>query len=215
MSPANIRKTLRTQRKAVRQRLRALQERTRQRVQQIPAVRRERTRRRVRRLVAVCALLLLALLMRCDCDKNPQGQRPASAPAKRPEPAKPRPKIAKDKRSSDRTKMQTQPRNKFAGAAQAPAAWLDDFRLQVAARSPRLAQCFTGTDKPGALRWTAALNADSGAVSDHQIEPIAPSGELKREQYDCLTRILSDPRYKLKPAVSEVLPDTIALVIEF
>jgi hypothetical protein len=98
---------------------------------------------------------------------------------------------------------------------QAAPGWVDDFRLQVAARSPRLAECFVGLDKPGALRWTAAVNAKSGAVADHQIESVPPSPELQRGQHDCVVRILSNPNYTLRALQEEALPKSIALVIEF
>ncbi|WNG58351.1 hypothetical protein F0U59_29125 [Archangium gephyra] len=92
---------------------------------------------------------------------------------------------------------------------------MDDFRIQVAARSPRLAQCFSGTERPGALRWTAAVNAASGSVSDHALEPVGTGGELSGKQRDCVQGVLSSPGYRLKPEQKQDLPGRVSIVIEF
>ncbi|APS00767.1 hypothetical protein [Pajaroellobacter abortibovis] len=42
-------------------------------------------------------------------------------------------------------------------------------RLQVVARSPRIAQCLIGMDKPGALRWTSFVNP--GVASGQESGP--------------------------------------------
>ena len=91
---------------------------------------------------------------------------------------------------------------------------LDDFRLQVAARSPRLALCFKGADRPGALRWNVALNPESGAVSDHVFEPVG-AAELSPAQRECMQRTLSSPGYHVTQADRQSLSSRVSLVIEF
>jgi hypothetical protein len=92
---------------------------------------------------------------------------------------------------------------------------MDEYRLQVAARSPRLARCFQGAGRPGALRWTASVNPTRGEVSDHQLQPIGGGAELRREQRECLLEALSSPPYRLTAPGAPALPDRVGLVIEF
>ena len=94
--------------------------------------------------------------------------------------------------------MARQPRGKYQNEAQSSPSWLDEFRLQVAARSPRLAECFSGTDRPGALRWTTAVNEESGAVSDHGLELVGTGADLYGKQRECVLAVLSSPGYRLK-----------------
>jgi len=213
MTPRELRRELRQRREELRRSLTLMRQQARERVRQLPEVRRDRNRRRVRRAV-ILALLLLACLMRCECEQAPPPvnavvrETPEVKP-KIPAPAPP------PKREPLRVQVKPQPRGSYLGDAQAPPTWLDDFRLQVAARGPRLAQCFTGTDRPGVLRWTAAVNPESGAVADHELEPLGPGAELKREQRDCVVRVLSSPTYRLSAPRAQVLPNRISLVIEF
>ena len=95
-------------------------------------------------------------------------------------------------------------------------AWVEAFRLRVAARSQRLAECFTGAVKPGALRWTAALNPDTGAVADHELEPLPPSDPLTPTQHTCTVKVLSNPNYGgLVSKYAATLPENVSLVLEF
>jgi hypothetical protein len=111
--------------------------------------------------------------------------------------------------------VERQPRAHFANGAPTSPAWLAAFQLQVSARSPRLAACFTGSDRPGALRWTASLDPKSGAVSDHAFEPVGATAELSPAQRACAVKALSDPAYRLRSPTLQELPTRIALVIAF
>lgn len=171
----------------------------------------------MRRAVTVALLLLLAWLVRCDCQQGPPvPPPPAKGETQETLEARPKPPVtAPARREPLRAQVRRQPRATYEGEAPAPPDWLEDFRLQVAARSPRLAQCFTGTDRPGALRWSASVNPESGAVSDHEAEPVGPGPELRREQRDCVVRTLSTPPYRLSARQRQELPTRISLVLEF
>ncbi|WNG44442.1 hypothetical protein F0U60_10220 [Archangium minus] len=213
MTPRELRREMRQRREELRRSLALMRQQARERVRQLPAVRRERNRRRVRRAVGLALLLLLACLTRCECQQAPP---PAKAVVQEKPEVKPKtPAPAPPRREPLRAQVKPLPRGSYQGETQAPPTWLEDFRLQVAARSPRLAQCFTGTDRPGVLRWTASVNPESGAVADHELEPLGPGAELKREQRDCVVRALSSPTYRLSSQQAQVLPNRISLVIEF
>jgi hypothetical protein len=213
MTPRELRRELRQRREELRRSLTRMRQQARERVRQHPEVRRERKRRHVRRAVLV-ALLLLACLMRCECQ---QGPPPVQAVVRETPEVKPKTPLPAPppRREPLRVQVKPQSRGSYLGEAQAPPTWLDAFRLQVSARGPRLAQCFTGTDRPGVLRWTASVNPESGAVADHELEPLGPGAELKREQRDCVVRVLSSPTYRLSAPRAQVLPNRISLVIEF
>ena len=93
--------------------------------------------------------------------------------------------------------------------------WLDAFRLQVSARSPRLAQCFVGADRPGRLRWRAAVEPGRGLVSDQEVEPLLIQDALTTEQKDCVVAVLADPPYRLDPGDGPSTPSRVSMVIEF
>ncbi|QRO00826.1 hypothetical protein JRI60_18225 [Archangium violaceum] len=215
MTPRELRRELRRRKKELRRSAELMRRATRERVEQIPAVRREKRRRRIRRVVTIAALLLLAMLVRCECAPSPPAPppEPVVEPAPEVKPKKPAPPASKPKAFSDR--MERQRRGSYQNEAQTSPSWLDDFRIQVAARSPRLAQCFSGTERPGALRWTAAVNAASGSVSDHALEPVGTGGELSGKQRDCVLGVLSSPGYRLKPEQKQDLPGRVSIVIEF
>ena len=59
------------------------------------------------------------------------------------------------------------------------------------------------------------MNPQSGAVSDHDLEPVGVGTALTTEQHDCLVRVLSNPVYKLTAPQKEALPNRVSLVIEF
>ncbi|WP_224367849.1 hypothetical protein [Hyalangium versicolor] len=215
MNPRELRQAMRQRRSELRQQMRLAGRQARERLEQLPAVRRERTRRRLRRAVGIAILVLLASFLDCECSHPPPAEVPkveAKAPeepqAKRPVPTPPR-------RPPLRGQIASQDRTSYRGADRASPDWIDEFRLQVAARSPRLAQCFTGSDRPGSLRWTASVNPRSGAASDHELEPVGASAELRPEQRDCVVRALSNPPYRLTAPQEESLPQRVGLVIEF
>ncbi len=197
--------------------LRAMRKAAREKMDQNPAVQRAKARRRrIRRAIGIAIGVLLLLLIRCDCGPGvpPEGPK-VEAPA--PKELKPKKTVTvrvgpKKPLQGDGTK---QNRGGLGIGAPAAPTWIDQFQVQVAARSPRLALCFTGIDRPGALRWSASVNPQSGAVSDHELEPVGQSSELSTEQRECVVRVLSSPVYKLTAPEKEALPNRVSLVIEF
>ena len=206
-----------------------MQRAARERVDQHPAVQRARARRRRRRTLGLAAVLLfLLLLSRCECERpQPPPQEPAKAEAPAPE----KPKVVappavpvRVKRPPLRAHAEPVQRGALATKARGAPAWLEELRTQVSARSPRLAHCFNGADRPGALRWTASLNPASGWVSEHELEPVGQAVDLSKAQRDCLVLGLSSPAYRLGAAPqgaaqgaqkTAALPERISLVIEF
>lgn len=215
MNPRELRQAMRQRRNELRKEMRRAGRQARERIEQMPEVRRARARRRLRRALGVALLLLLASCLRCECGQPPPAEAPkveAKAPEEikeeRPAPKPPRKKPLRDQIAS-------QARAGYRGPDRDSPAWIDEFRLQVSARSPRLAQCFTGSDRPGSLRWTASVNPRSGAVSDHELEPVGAGAELRREQRECVVRTLSSPPYRLTTLQETSLPQRVSLVIEF
>lgn len=214
MNRREYRRELRARKQAVHAAVAKLRREARERMSQNPAVRRERMRRRIRRASMLVALLLLALFVRCDCAQAPAPPVPVVAVSPVAAKTKPPPTpAAKPEVFSDRIKPQR--RSRYEATPRPPPSWLEAFHLQVAARSPRLAECFSGSDRPGALRWAAALNAKSGAVSDHELEPLGAGGSFTLQQRDCVIAALSSPQYQLKVPATDALPRRVGLVIEF
>lgn len=216
MTPREMRRALRARRQELRRALPGLRRQASQRAEQLPGVRRERRRRRTRRALSATVLLLLLCLLRCDCGPEPAPPVPeilveVEAPAQVTKPVVPAPA----RRRPLSLKTEPKPRTGYAGEVQAGPSWLDDFRLQVSARSGRLAQCFAGTERPGALRWSTSVNPENGAVSEHELEPVGQSVELGGEQRACVLLALSSPAYRLSEAQQQALPKRISLVIEF
>ena len=177
-----------------------------------------------RRLLLLALLLLLWILLRhCNCaveipsppDVGPP--RPDSivsvvdAAVATPTPvvsvarSKPRP----------RRRLKSRRRPTYRNDIPPPAAWLTEFRLQVSARGAQLSRCFEGAVRPGALRWTAALDAARGIVSDHQFEPVLAGAALSRSLRTCLIEVLSHPPYRLSLPDKQPSPSRVAIVIEF
>ncbi len=206
---------LRQKRRALRQRFAALQREARARVAAHPAVKKARRRRDTRRGLTLLALVLLVLLFaRCRCE--------GPLPEPLPEPEVKTGKVEEKKPPAPVTRPQplqgsirTKPRGRYQPASVPRPGWLESFHLQVSARSSRLARCFDGADRPGALRWAAALNAKTGAVSDHEIEPLGAPSRFTAENSACVVAVLSDPPYRLDVPASEALPNRVGLVIEF
>lgn len=214
MTPREQRHALRERRRVIRAVLAQARRDARERLSHVPAVQRERRRRRIRRSAAVAALLLLILFVRCDCAEPAPPPSPPPAAAAVAKPVKPvADPPAKPPAFTD--KIKPKKRGTFETATRPPPSWLEAFHLQVAARSPRLAACFNGTERPGALRWAAALNAKSGGVSDHELEPLGSGGSFTQQQRDCVVRALSSPTYTLSVPDSDALPRRVGLVIEF
>ncbi|MGI5861531.1 MAG: hypothetical protein ACOX6T_05675 [Myxococcales bacterium] len=218
MTPRELRRAMRERRRELRRAVRKLRRQARADAERIPVVQKEKQRRRRRRLTALLAVLLLALLLtRCECQPAP-AIPPEAEPAPEVVPEEPEPVPAKKAEVKKNPLKATTKRRRRAGyeeAARAGPPWLEDFRLQVAARSARLAQCFTGSERPGALRWSTAVDPESGAVADHEVDPVGPSAELSLDQRKCLVGVLSDPVYRLTDQQKQGLPSRISLAIEF
>lgn len=206
-------KTLRAQRKDLRRRMIAKRRELAQRLAALPAVQKRKARQR--RIWAALLLLILLCLSRCICDSvNPPPPRKGAqgAVVKVKSTMNPQPKRGAERPVKIAKRLRTP--YKADDALEPP--WVEAFRLQVAARSQRLAQCFVGTSKPGAIRWTASLTPETGAVFDHRIEPMPPAEDLTREQQTCLVEVLAKPGYqKLATTHVGALPETVSLVLEF
>jgi hypothetical protein len=168
--------------------------------------------RRRRALLVALALILLFLLLRdCSCQQEaPVALEPAPAPtdtgpAAEPTPA-PIPVPGGAVARVDRPEYQPPPPGELP--------WLEPFRLQVAARSPRLALCFVGEDAPGAVRWTTSVEPSVGRVSQHSLEPVGESDALARRQRDCVIAALEAPPYRLEGGERST-PARVSVVIEF
>lgn len=167
--------------------------------------------RRRRLGLLVLLLLLLGLWSRCRCGEEvveappPLGEVEPAAPAA-PLPSRPEAPTPRMTRL-DRPALPTPP-------PRSPD-WLQAFHEQVAARAPRLAACFVGTEQPGALRWSTSVDRASGRVSEHRLQPTLQGASLSEEQESCVLQVLSEPAYKLPSEPGQLLPERVALVIEF
>ncbi len=103
------------------------------------------------------------------------------------------------------------PRPAFPEVKPEPVPWLASFRMQVAARSTRLSECFVGTTRPGVLRWTALVEPETGRVTDHELEPVLKSEQLTGRQRDCVLRVLEEPAYRIDGEGAS----RVGMVIEF
>ena len=175
--------------------------------------------RRRRLLLLLAVLILYALLRCCHCEEPPPpepGPEPAVTPVDAgvkapPPPKKVRKKPAKRPRRKARIVPRVRP--EYTNPTPAPEPWLVEFRLQVAARAPRLSRCFVGAERPGALKWTALLDARRGVVSDHQLEPILAGATLSKPLRACLLEALSQPRYHVRAEHRQ--PSRVSIVVEF
>jgi hypothetical protein len=215
MNPRELRQAMRQRRIELRKSLRLTGRQARERMEQLPEIRRARARRRLRRMLGAALLLLLASFVRCECAPPPPPEVPKVEAKGAAEPQVAPPVPVPVRRQPLHARIEPKARASYLGHDPASPAWIDEFRLQVSARSPRLAQCFTGSDRPGTLRWTASVNPRSGAASDHELEPVGASAELRREQHECIVRTLSSPPYRLTAPPGEPLPQRVSLVIEF
>ncbi|MDX2010830.1 MAG: hypothetical protein SFW67_11585 [Myxococcaceae bacterium] len=206
---------LRETKRRLGEQLRAARNRATTALEANPALVKARRCRRLRRALTVAALLLLLLFLRCE-GPTPEGPQPTASPAPKPEPKPPTAPLAK-KPVVKKPVVASRPveRPDFDAPARPQAAWLDGFRLQVAARSPRLSRCFIGAERPGALRWTSLVSTSTGAVGSHEFETVGTSVDLTKEQRACLEAALSSPGYGLEGAPTEGLPQRVSLVLEF
>ncbi|MCA2981328.1 MAG: hypothetical protein INH41_06265 [Myxococcaceae bacterium] len=210
MTPAALR---REAARRVRGEVRAARARAQAAVDANPALAKARRRRRGRRTATVAALLLLLLFLRCEGPgaPAPPAEAPTAPAVTPPRPTAVKPPVTRRPLVTSRRVE----RPAFEPPARPQAPWLDDFRLQVAARSPRLSRCFVGAERPGALRWTTLVSTGTGAVGSHEFEPLGPTGGLSEPQRACLEAALSSPPYGLARAPGEGLPQRVSLVLEF
>jgi hypothetical protein len=179
------------------------------RMRSSPVAQQARKKATRRRQLLGLLLLLLLLLIRCDCQpgKVPAAVKPTvDAGTTLSRAASPKLKAAERNPKTSRPAFQL--------SAQAPPPWLDAFRMQVAARSPRLSKCFNGTERPGSVRWNLTFSPESGSVSEHTFEPVGRA-ELSESQHTCMTSVLSSPPYAIEGVDPRSVPPRLSLVIEF
>lgn len=211
---------MRAQRAALRKEARAELKRRRAdlREQKKRLPRPERPRRRWLRRIALLIILLLLLLLRyCECDPPPPpppGPPVVVEPEEPPEPEPP-PPPPKKKPPPIPGRLKTKRRPGYVGDAPKKKTWLDDFRLQVAGRSLRLAACFEGVERPGAVRWVTSVDPVTGKVADHTLEPVARSVQLNTRQRRCVIEALANPPYRLTAEGAPPTPERVRMVLEF
>ncbi|HHO52265.1 MAG TPA: hypothetical protein ENK18_15670 [Deltaproteobacteria bacterium] len=217
MSPRRTTPGRPTRREAAQQlraRRQQLRQELRQQLQRHRASSPRPSRRRRWWLLLLPLVLLAALLRDCSCSPPPE-PIPApiptlSAPVRLapPSPSPPPPPLPEAHiERRDRPSFETEPSD--------PLPWIASFRSQVAARSPRLAACFVGAQRPGRLRWTASVEPSLGRVSEHTLEPTLLSEALTKAQRACVIDVLSEPPYRLTVETARATPPRIGLVIEF
>jgi hypothetical protein len=172
----------------------------------------QRRRRWPYALLLLLLALLLCLLPPCRCEPPvvPEPGAPAPpAPAAEPLPAPPEPEPLPGGR------VQRTERPDYPVHVPAPLPWLSAFRLQVAARSPRLADCFVGAADPGALKWSGQVDPGAGIVADASVEVLGGTSALTAEQRRCVLGVLAEPPYRLSASGQRGTPSTVSLVLEF
>jgi hypothetical protein len=166
-------------------------------------------------LIAILLLLILLLLLwLCSCGPEPVETAGPAPPTR--EVVVPAPEVPPAPAPLQRTPRIDRP--DYRAEPPGPPPWLTSFRMQVAARSPRLATCFEGTARPGALKWTTAVEAAGGSVSAHALEPMLLTDELTAVQKACVLGVLSEPPYRLQGGPDgspDAPPSRVSLVIEF
>jgi hypothetical protein len=207
-----LRAELKTRRRTARRGVAQMRRELRERARALWPADRGKRRRRLLTLAALILLLLLLLLRDCQCEGGPAAPlvgpaTPAVTRVGLPPPHPAQPILGRLERVRRPTFVEPPPTGR---------TWLDDFRLQVAARSPRLSECFRGSDSPGGLRWTCALSPTDGATSDHELEPLRGTMAVSPAQRTCLVRALSSPAYRLQAgAGAPSTPVRVSMVIEF
>jgi len=177
----------------------------------------KRSRPRRWRLLLLMLLLLLWSLLRA-CNHSPELLRP---PALKPLPvqvkAAPMPSKVASVNAVVRSPLRNlKPRSRPSYQGEAPPShtWLSAFRLQVAARSPRLSRCFEGVERAGAFKWSARVNSAQGIVSDHQLE-LLTGAALSKKIRTCLLKVFSEPPYQLPVQVKGPKSSRISMLMEF
>jgi hypothetical protein len=212
-----LKRQLRARRKALRKDYAHNKSRVRAQLRRHPLLiknARERRRRFWRRMGTLAAAVIVAILLFQRCSCGPPPPPPV-------EPTKDAGVAGRDAGVRVKTVSLTAPHlgKKHRGTLPiepaAPPPWLEEFHLQVAARSPRLSECFRGQEKPGALRWTTAVNTQNGAVFDPEFELIGDAAWLPGQR-ECITDVLSKPPYHFQsPPSPSATPPRVSLVLEF
>ena len=147
-------------------------------------------KRRLRRLGAIIALLLLLWLLPRDCATE-------SIPENSPSPvgAKDAAKTASHHRGDAAKTFGAcfgSPKNRPKLNVNPPPQpiWLEEFQRQVSARSPLLAKCAEGARAPGLLRWSGSVDPSSGVLSEQAIESVDATQALTETQQECILRAL-------------------------
>lgn len=163
------------------------------------------------------ALLLLLLLHDCRCEPDPVPEPPA-APTQGEAMGGVGTSVEAPPPPPDPGRVSRRARPAYAPTTPEPLPWINALRLQVAARSTRLAACFVGVAQPGALKWTASVDPGAGRVSDQTLEPTLSSEALSAEQRDCALGVLAEPPYRLltgEGSEARSTPSRVGMVIEF
>lgn len=189
----------RLDRRALRERQRALRAELRQK--------RGPARRRRWPWLLLLLLLLLCLLPIPSCEEAPgEPEAPEVAVGESAAPVEPEPEPP-----TDIEPVRRFVRPKYTPPPPDPIPWLEVWRLQVAARGPRLAACFEGVSHPGALRWTTRVEPASGRTSDHVLDPVLDTEPVSAAQRRCVLGVLTEPAYRLGPGDAA----RVSIVIEF
>jgi hypothetical protein len=204
------RKELRRELEHRRKEARAELERRREALQKKP---RKRDRRWLWVLAAIVAIVLL-LLSDCSCGEGVV--EVVEVVVEEPVETEPVPEEVPVVRSPpSKLRMQRLDRPEYKSEVPEVLPWVASFRLQVQARSPRLAACFVGAQRPGRLKWTAAVEPGDGRVSDQTLEPTIEDQALTKEQRSCVIGVLSEPPYNLEIGDERSTPSRVGMVIEF
>lgn len=214
----------RTERRAMRADLRANQRALRaemkskgRELRRNPEVMRLISRRRRRLLIRILlVVILIYLLLQLDCRGDTAVELPSLNEIATEQIDAPLRQIRKRKQRRKLSgKVKSEQRGNLALDLSSVPPWLDAFRLQVAARSPRLARCFEGNERPGAMRLSALVNAGSGRMSEPAIEPAFRGADLTSTQEKCLLRVLASQPYKLGADAPQAASRRVSLIFEF
>ena len=182
----------------------------RQNLKRSPRAKKNSDWRRWWSLAILLLLLLLGFVRECSCNEPGLPEDPILGPETPDTGEAPPVRIA-----TPLPDLKRMDRPEYESTAPKSPPWIGAFRMQVAARSPRLAECFVGARQPGRLKWTTSVEPASGLVSEHSLVPMLLSDELSRGEYNCVFEVLSDPPYKLVMGDEKATPSRVGLVIEF
>ena len=178
----------------------------------VAAAQKRKRRRQRNTLIALIIVLLLLLLSRCECDpvedEGPAGPDAAVVVVDTPE-------IVPEALTSGKGRTQKTKRPALKVEPPPPPPWLDQFRLQVAARSPRLATCLNGNERPGAMRLSGLVHAKSGRVTAAVVEPVFRGSSLSERQLECLVKELTTQSYRLDEPNPSAAARRVSLIFEF